>query len=252
MSELFYCPEILASGITLQTSEAHHAINVLRMKQHDTIRLFNGNGTTAEGRIERLTRREVMVEVLSIKDHQRPGQHQVIVAAAVPKGDRLKWMVEKLTELGVDRFVPLQTKRSVVQPGSSKLDKLQATVINAAKQSRNLWMMQLAAPIAFSDLLAQQNTRFLLAHPSATASLANSNADATQADTTDASQTILIGPEGGFTDAEVEVADQKNCRRLAWSGGILRIETAAVTFAAIMIMANRKAISGEEPSTKTD
>lgn len=230
MSELFYSPRISASTVVLQDSEAHHAINVLRMKQHDTIRLFDGKGTTAEGHIAAISRREVQIAVETVVVHQRPERPRLFVAAAPPKGDRLKWMIEKLTELGVDRFIPLQTSRSVVHPGASKLDKLNATIVSAAKQSGNIWMMELSPPVSFRELLAQHDSHYVLAHPSPPPNASESDCPPSPAAD---SQTILIGPEGGFSDEEVEYADQKNSQRISWPGSILRIETAAVVFATM-------------------
>ena len=228
MSELFYSPHITPSGVVLQDSEAHHAINVLRMKQHDAIRLFDGQGTTADGQIAAINRREVQITIENVVAHKPQKRKKLIVAAAPPKGDRLKWMIEKLTELGVDRFIPLQTERSVVHPGSSKLDKLKATIISAAKQSGNIWMMQLSEPIGFCNLLQQKDSDYVLAHPSPPL-----NAPEHDHTSTLDSQTLLIGPEGGFSDDEVEFADQIKCQRISWPGSILRIETAAVAFAAM-------------------
>lgn len=236
MADLFYCPDLTVSPATLTGSEAHHAINVLRLKVNAAIDLFDGRGQSARGQVTSLTRREVVVEFTALTHHQ-PVPQPLTVAAAIPKGERLKWMVEKLAELSVVRFVPLLAERSVVKPGHSKLEKLEATVVSASKQSRNYRLMSIAAPLTLPELLEQSTneapaSELLIAHPNAGPS---SSRGSTQAGTT-----LMIGPEGGFTDDEVRQVCQAGGRAVCWPGAILRIETAAIVFAAEVIRNSRR------------
>lgn len=233
MSDLFYCRQIREPKSLLTDSEAHHAINVLRMKAGDSIRLFDGKGTTADGRIQTLNRREIVVAVEQTITHSRQRVFRLTVAAAPPKGDRLKWMVEKLTELGVDRFIPLKTARTVVLPGRAKLKKLESTIISAAKQSGCLWLMEISEATTLQSLLTTDGGVSYFAHPGTESCVlpAMPNAD----------QTVIIGPEGGFTDEEVACAKSAGVSFMAWAGSILRIETAAVVFAATALSADNNA-----------
>lgn len=233
MSDLFYCRQIQEPKSLLTDSEAHHAINVLRMKAGDSIRLFDGHGTTADGRIQTLNRRAVVVAVDQTICHSRQRSYRLTVAAAPPKGDRLKWMMEKLTELGVDRFIPLKTTRTVVQPGEARLKKLESTIISAAKQAGCLWLMEISEATTLQSLLTADDGMFYFAHPGMESCVlpAMPNAD----------QTVVIGPEGGFTDEEVECARSAGVSFMAWAGSILRIETAAVVFAATVLSTNNRA-----------
>ncbi|MCR9200496.1 MAG: 16S rRNA (uracil(1498)-N(3))-methyltransferase [Planctomycetaceae bacterium] len=235
MADMFYCPNLTASPATLTGQEAHHAINVLRLKVGDAADIFDGCGHSAQGRVVSLSRREVAIEYTEVVRHESPPR-RLTVAAAIPKGDRLKWMVEKLAELGVHQYVPLLTQRSVVKPGQNKLDKLAATVVSAAKQSRNYHLLSIAPPITLTDLLSRQQMetaesarRLFIAHPDATAV----DTPATSDGPTDT--TLLIGPEGGFTDGEVRQVEAADGQAISWSGGILRIETAAIVFAAELL-----------------
>lgn len=239
MPDLFYCPDIQTPVSLLVDSEAHHAINVLRMKAGDAIRLFDGRGTTADGKIKSLNRREVTIAVRQTISHSPKREFKLTVAASPPKGDRLKWMIEKLTELGVDRFIPLQTSRTVVQPGGSKLKKLHATIISAAKQSGCLWLMEIAEPMALQTLLSTDDSEYYFAHPGTETS------DKTLF--SDTNRTVVIGPEGGFTDDEVEFAKSSGASFLAWPGSILRIETAAIVFAATALSGN-----GHDPCAESN
>ena len=231
MLDRFHCEDLAKSTVALSDSEAHHAIHVLRLKTNDTIELFDGAGTTATGIITAISRSTVTASVQSKHFVERRTSGQLSVAASPPKGDRLKWMIEKLTEIGVDRYIPLQTTRTVVDPRKTKLDKLGATVISAAKQSEQAWLMDIAPATSLSDLLAAQlsNCQFHLAHPYETGSDTTAAADEQLTD-----HVLLIGPEGGFTDDEVSLARQSGATPICLAGTILRIETAAIAFSAIL------------------
>ena len=128
MADRFFCDDLTSDKPCLSGTEAHHAVHVLRLKCGQSIQLFDGVGTVAEAVIEDIQRARVIARATATSFIQKDTQNSLTVAAVPPKGDRLKWMVEKLTELGVDTYVPLQTERSVVDPRKSKLDKLAATV----------------------------------------------------------------------------------------------------------------------------
>lgn len=244
MADLFYCPDLVASPATLTGPEAHHAINVLRLKVGDAADIFDGRGGFATGHVVSLSRRDVAIAFEEVC-HHKPRPQRITVAAAIPKGDRLKWMVEKLAELGVDQYIPLLTQRSVVKPGRSKLEKLEATVVSAAKQSRNYHLMSVAPPASLTELLARQTDdaesarRLLLAHPDPAA--VGISRDLSHTETV-----VLLGPEGGFTDEEVRQVQAVGGQIVSWPGSILRIETAAIVFAADLI----RSIRSQPPATQ--
>lgn len=231
MADRFYSSELSKSTATLSGPEAHHALHVLRLKVGDEIRLFDGAGTTVTGIVESAGRRDIDVSIETRSFEERATSGRVIVAAAPPKGDRLKWMVEKLTELGVDQYIPLRTHRSVVDAGKWKPDKLQATIVSAAKQCERDWLMEITEPTDFAALVSNAPKRHSLhiAHPY---SVTGQQRSAIGTDTH--SHMVFIGPEGGFTDDEVELAVAAGAASLEWPGTILRVETAAI-MAAVML-----------------
>jgi 16S rRNA (uracil1498-N3)-methyltransferase len=172
------------------------------------------------------------------------------IATAVPKGDRFGWLIEKATELGVARIVPIMTERSVVDPRDSKLDKMRQASITACKQCGRNHLMHIAAITSWKDFLQNiaQGSQFLIAHP-----YESTGVDALQASggpkLTDSSNlesalnpstsdqiskkiTIVIGPEGGFSDSEVQSALALGAIPIQLGNYILRIETAAIAAAA--------------------
>jgi 16S rRNA (uracil1498-N3)-methyltransferase len=160
----------------------------------------------------------------------------VRLAVAPPKGDRFRWLVEKATELGVAKLIPLLTRRTVVDPRDSKLDKLRQTVIGACKQSGRSRLMELTEPLKFDALLAAGNDAMhqsILLHPSGDPLFLGAATER------GANLTLLIGPEGGFAEDEVEAAIEAGVHTAALGRTILRTETAAIAAAAVALCGAR-------------
>ena len=220
--------------LQLDGSEAHHLLHVLRMKVGDEVLLFNGTGIEAEGQIEKTGRKTVDIKVVRRHEIEAETQVPLILATAVPKGDRFRWLVEKAAELGVTRLVPLTTERSSVDPGENRLKKLQQTIVSAAKQSGQIRLMELAPLQPLSDFLKEidpAEQQLLIADPQGVAwtelNLSESEASA-------AGVVILIGPEGGFSAEEVQAAEDAGAQAVQINAGILRIETAALLMAGLV------------------
>ncbi len=224
----FYLPA-LADGATAELvgPEAHHLHNVLRLKPGTEIELFDGQGTEATARIESATKQRAVLSILSRNPATTELSAPLILATAVPKGDRFRWLVEKATELGVTQLVPLQTQHSVVDPRAAKLDKMRAAVIAASKQCRRARLMQITPPQTWEQFVSElpQPTRLLVAHPGGEPwrgeLIAAGEATA-----------VGIGPEGGFSDAEIELAKSRAIP-VDLGPRILRIETAALALIAM-------------------
>jgi len=231
MSHRFYCPDLVESGsVSLKETEAHHLVHVLRHAAGDLVELFNGQGLVASCRISTVRKRDVELEVLSASRDPLPTV-SFTLATAVPKGDRFEWLVEKATELGVSRLIPITTSRSVVDPRDSKLDKLRQAVVTACKQSGRNHLMSIMPVMNWEDLIRTEipQHRSLLAHPGgvplSTLSLAQ-----------DRPILALVGPEGGFSDDEVAVATASGSIAVQMGKNILRIETAAIALAAKILL----------------
>jgi 16S rRNA (uracil1498-N3)-methyltransferase len=151
------------------------------------------------------------------------------LASAVPKGDRFDWLVEKATELGVVRVIPLLTDRSVVEPGAPKLERLRRAIIEASKQCGRNELMILDAPVRWERFaeLASDSLRFL-ADPDGLTPGEWTSIPGVR------SVILAVGPEGGFAPAEKEAANRMGWIAIRLGSTILRIETAGLAGCAAL------------------
>src|SRR6516164_3105900 len=134
MADRYFLDQALAPGpIQFGGPEARHLATVCRLRPGDALTLFNGDGREYPARVLHVSKRDVTVEITGVETPHREHGFLLEVAAALPKGDRAQFLIEKLTELGVAAFIPLQASRSVVHPRETKLDRLQRHVIEASK-----------------------------------------------------------------------------------------------------------------------
>lgn len=190
------------------------------------VSVFDGQGRTWPARIATLGRDRVGLE-LGAPIEASPSARTLTLAVALPKGDRQKWMVEKLTELGCTRLVPLVTTRGVAEATPGAVQRLMRSSIEACKQCGRTTLLEIAAPVPIAEVLSQRDaaTLALVADPEGEPlgpTLAG-HAGAILA---------LVGPEGGFTAEELALAIAAGCRRVSLGPHVLRVETAAIALAA--------------------
>jgi 16S rRNA (uracil1498-N3)-methyltransferase len=230
MSRRFFINGPLQPGrLRLSGAEVHHLANVLRLDAGETVTLFDGSGIEAAAEVTGRGNDAVELMVRDIRVSNTEAVVPVVLAAAVPKGDRFGWLIEKATELGVQRFVPLVTERSVVLPGEGKMVKLRRTIVEASKQCGRNRLMELDSPSPWREFVAREMTgrQCRVAHPSGQPFEWHS-ADAA------GPLVLAVGPEGGFTEAELELALAAGARLVSLGPRVLRIETAALALAALV------------------
>jgi len=234
-----YFVESLITGqqARLSGAEAHHLAHVMRAAVGHEVVLFDGSGSEFVARVERVGRSEIELAVVSRESIDREARVRVSLGVALPKGDRQRWLVEKAVELGVLRLVPLLTERSTDRAGDSALGRLRRAVIEASKQCGRNRLMEIATPLKLADFLTAPPSEGwrLIAHPCAQGirrvldELATTQTDPPQA-------SIAVGPEGGFTDLELDLAKASGWQALALGPRILRVETAALALVAAVTM----------------
>ncbi len=227
MSDRFYTTDILAAGeFNLTGSEAHHISVVRRFAPGDSVTLFNGDGYEYPAIILETGKKSATLNVLRADLIDRELPFPLVVASAVPKGDRADFLIEKLTELGVTRFVPLITARSVVQPKDSTVEKFERAVIESSKQCGRNRLMSVDPPRtwnAFLKLADLPETRVVLHTGEGLAGL-----------TEQSGCVVAVGPEGGFTPEEVDAALSAGWRAMSLGSRVLRVETAAIAAAVLL------------------
>ena len=230
MANRFYTDDILRPGeYSLTGPEAHHLTAVRRGAVGDAIVLFNGDGCEYLAEIVSLGKKSVGLIVGESHVVDRELGFPFEVACAMPKGDRGDFLIEKLTELGVTRFTPLITARTVVQPKDARIDNLRKAVVEASKQCGRNTLMEIHTATPWDAFTSDAELRVIL-HPGAVAlsQLGISRSG---------SVAVAIGPEGGFTDGEIADALASGWHAATLGPRILRIETAAI--AAVSVLASR-------------
>jgi 16S rRNA (uracil1498-N3)-methyltransferase len=227
MADRFYvnCP--LAEGpVVLTGPEAHHLATVRRFRPGDAVCLFNGDGAEYPAVVAEVHKKQVIVEVTGRLTPKRELDFRLEVAAPLPKADRGDFLIEKLTELGVTRFVPLRTRRSVVHPREARHEKLERAVIEASKQCGRNVLMEIGSLAEWADYCrsADLPPLRLLAQP---------GGEPLPAGDRTAGVAVAVGPEGGFTDEEVGAACAAGWRVVGLGTRVLRVETAAVALAVL-------------------
>ncbi len=218
----FFTGELHEGDVTLDGSEAHHLLNVRRLGPGSQVELFDGTGRFATGEVVKTTKRLATLRIEHCQQDLTPAT--LSLAIAFPKPDRARWMVEKLTELGVGKVVPLITEHGVSSGKPLNVGKLQQYVIDACKQCRRNTLMVLSEPIRLADFLGTiGRSSLFVADQIATGDCRQVPVDAT----------VAIGPEGGFSAAEQVQFAEHGATRVSFGQHILRVETAAVAAAVL-------------------
>ncbi len=231
MPDRYYSSEpIIGSSITLGGSEAHHLLHVMRAQPGLELIVFDGRGGEYAAHVSACQRSTVEVELGEHRAVERELPFELTLAVALPKGDRQRWLVEKCTELGVTKIIPLQLARSASK--GEKKEKLSRYIIEASKQCGRNQLMEINEPKTWTQLLDEiSEGQRILAHPSGQPLAASEHGNAKSEPVC-----IAIGPEGGFTDEEVSQASEVGWDVVGLGERILRIETAAVALATAIAL----------------
>jgi 16S rRNA (uracil1498-N3)-methyltransferase len=239
--------------VVLSDQEIHHA-RVLRLNPGDALELFNGEGFCVSARLIVNAKNDYAAKLLE-KPHpderrlesegRNAASRMVKLAVAWPKGKRAAWLIEKCVELGVGELYPLICARSVVCKGASGrtegLERLRRIIVAAAKQCGRNDTPKLEAEKSFADILSAPPSAFgkFILQPRAANGLLEliSAADDRTQTRRPADVLLLIGPEGGFTVAELAAAQRAGFQPAAVSPHVLRVETAAVAACALAVAA---------------
>jgi 16S rRNA (uracil1498-N3)-methyltransferase len=226
------------SLVAIQQPEAHHIKNVLRLKPGDRIKLFDGTGLEYEAVIRKISAEEVDVEILSrIRATLRSGV-QIMVAQAFLKEKKMDDLVRKLCELGVAKWVPFFSQRSIARPDASRLAgrirRWHRIAAEALKQCRRIDLPEIAGALSFEEVLDFSKTCDLnIVFWENETSPLNSGMGSNEKHSIK-KILLMLGPEGGFTQKEIDMAQHSGFVMAGLGPRILRAETA--TLAAVTLV----------------
>jgi 16S rRNA (uracil1498-N3)-methyltransferase len=233
----FYHPHELVEGarVQLDPEEARHASGARRLQSGEVVCLFDGLGRVARATIAGIGARGREVEV-ELGDVERvvPPQPVVHLASALPKGDRQSVMLDMATQLGMASFAPLQCERSIVKASAHASERWRRICVEACKQSRRAYLPKILPAVSLATAIHDADHTVWLARP-------GGEEPARELDQAESMEqiTILVGPEGGFTEAEAEKAQAAGAVAVSLGDGILRIETAAVALLSFLSIARQ-------------
>lgn len=229
--QLFYDSEIVTGFHPLREGEARHAIQVLRRRVGDQLKIVDGKGGWYQGEIIEATKKKCLLEVEKVSQEDCRSHQQITLLFGPPKtADRLEWLLEKATEIGVDVFQPVITEHS--ERRKLKPDRLQKIIESAMKQSLQAWLPTLKPIARLEEVLPlSENEKGLMAY-------IDEKVNAPLIQPNHASEQfirILIGPEGGFSAQEAEMAATAGYHLGSLGQNRLRAETAAIVALAGLI-----------------
>ena len=237
----FYCPPPmpLSGSYNLPPDAAHHASRVLRLRVGDTVEIFDGIGSEGRGVIADLSGKSVTIANLVATDSKRESPLRVVLAQALTSSEKMDWVIQKATELGVTEIQPLDTVRSVARLSAERavkrLEHWQQVAISACEQCGRNVLPTIHAPLDIMVWLQQTrampdtkifDAKYILL-PAGAGSLHD------QAEP-QGKVVLLIGAEGGFSEAESTAALQCGFTPIRLGARVMRTETAAVAGLAVL------------------
>ena len=227
-------PVVAGKRLVVEGSAANHITRVLRLRNGDALTVFDGSGGEFGARIEEFRKDTVVV---SVEDHRaldRESPLPLTLAQGISRGERMDWIIQKATELGASRIVPVFTQRSVVRlddkQAERKLQHWRAIAVAACEQCGRNRLPDLVTPVDFFAVLPEsvtQGTTRLLLSPSGALRIDDLRDIHTGV-------TVLIGPEGGLDEVEQEAALQAGFKAVRMGPRVLRTETAAIAALTIL------------------
>ncbi len=239
-SNRFFVSEsgIQGTRVGLSAEQSHQVCHVLRLKTGDRIVVLDNAGYEYDVTLTEVTKREVLGQVVDKRPAGGEPRVQITLFQALVAREKLEWVLQKGTEVGVCRFVPIQTSRSIVrarQINDKKLTRRQKIITEAAEQSHRGRIPEIDEPIDFSEAMSKLGdfdlalmTAPAVESPSLKQVLAN-------CPKTPTSVAIFIGPEGGFSDEEIELASQRGATPIRLGPRVFRTESAGLIATAIAL-----------------
>lgn len=232
--DYFYSPpaNISKESLIIDGEEFSHLTHVMRKKAGDIIRVVDGVGTAYDVRLEEITKNTAHGSILtSYPNHNEPMIHITLAVGILKNPSKFDFLVEKVTEIGVREIIPLKTERTI--PSNAKIDRWQKLALAGMKQSGRSYLPQIRELMSLEQYINEPHSFDLkfIAHEKATEQISSVKISYSSS----RSIVILIGPEGGFSDAEVERCVAADYKPVSFGERRLRTETAAIVASTLLI-----------------
>lgn len=222
--QLFYNPDIdeTTESFSFDKEESRHIIKVLRKKDSDILHVTNGLGFLFETEITLASDNKCTVQVLSVKKADEPKFRLHLAVAPTKMNDRFEWFLEKATEIGIQEITPVfcdRSERKAINP-----ERFEKIILSAMKQSNGTFLPKLNPAISFKEFIKQKNEGLnLIAHCEE-----SDKKSLKEILKPNENVTMLIGPEGDFSEKEIALALENNFQPVTLGNTRLRTETAAI------------------------
>ena len=242
MYQFFVSPEqINDKNVIIAGADVNHIKNVLRMKPGEEIAVSNGvDNKEYRCAIESLSDDSINCTLLFVKEDGLELPAKVYLFQGLPKADKMELIIQKAVELGVYEIIPVETKRAVVKldakKAASKVTRWNAIAEAAAKQSKRTNIPKVESVLSYKQILEKIRDLDLFIIPYENAKGMQATKETLQSLKSGMSVGVLIGPEGGFSDNEIELAKSLNAKTVSLGKRILRTETAAITAVSMLML----------------
>lgn len=232
-----YQPISFSIGATYSLDEkaSHYLTRVLRAAVNDQVILFNGEGGEYHAYLSQINKKSVLVTIDQFDQRDVESPLNIHLVQGIARGEKMDWIIQKAVELGVRQITPLSTERSNVrldkEREQKRLQHWQGVAVSACEQSGRTRLPMIMPATTFSAWVAQEKIEmgFVLS-PHASETLSSYSFPSPAATTI----ILLIGPEGGFSEAEISLAEQHGLKPLNLGPRVLRTETASVAALAML------------------
>lgn len=236
----FYVPRgnIGDREIVIEGKEAHHILDVLRLKEGDEVVVFDGTGSEYTGKIVKTDTRwkKVIIEVMNTERPSREPIPEITLAQAIPKKCKIEYIIEKATELGVHRVIPIVSQRTIVRPreisSNRKLERWQKIAVEASKQCGRITIPIIDKITVYKDLLENLDDYDLIL----LACLKECTIPIKEAlkGFKPGKILVFIGPEGDFSSEEVGMIEHYNCKFISLGRRVLKSDTAGIYVLSVL------------------
>ena len=242
MYQFFVEPERIGSEQAIITGpDVNHIRNVLRMKPGEAVRISDGSGSCYDGIIDTLQNDEIVVRLSGEKIESTELPVETVLFQGLPKSDKMELIIQKNTELGISAIVPVSTSRAVVKldekKADSKVKRWNGIAEAAAKQSKRTLIPQIRPVMSFKQALTEASAFDIKLMPYENAEGMAFTRKCISEIKPGARVAIFIGPEGGFSEEEVEAASEAGFVPITLGRRILRTETAGMSVLSMLVYA---------------